>query len=149
MTGATAPPWIGTGVGGRDVFVVVVVGDVVAEWLETACGDLLSRTECAPDEPVSTNPHATTTATKTTAARQLRIRRSRRFAACRRIRRAMFHAHSRRGVQRGCYADKHVYIQTNTADSLRTTRWPTNGSVLAIDHSAFDRVHSTTPWRVS
>src|SRR5262249_20917122 len=57
MTGATAPPWRGAGVGGGGV-VVVVVGGGGAGGLGTAGGGRLSPTEGAPGGPGSTHPHA-------------------------------------------------------------------------------------------
>jgi len=106
MTGATEPPWIGTGVGaGSGVVVVVVVdGDVdaVVDLLAARCR--WDRAACAsPPLEVSdpANPHVPKAATATTMLLASTHRR-RLVATCRRVRRSITHALSSRTASGGC-----------------------------------------------
>ncbi len=110
MTGATEPPWIGTGVGaGSGAVVVVVVDvdvDVVVDPLDARCRR--DRAACAARPPEVNDPPKpqapkAPTATTTVPASTHRLRLD---AACRRIRRAITHALSPPTASGGCYADK-------------------------------------------
>src|SRR5712672_2752328 len=115
MIGATAPPWIATGVGGIVVVVVVVVLDVevVEPVVARRCCDLSACAVPPPDVIAPTSTHAPATATTAMTITAANTSRLRLDAACRRIRRSISHALSRRIASRGCYADESVICVTN------------------------------------